>query len=61
MSESLAPLDLDPADALAMARAALERHAWTEAFEAFGQADDPGSLSGDDLEAYAVSAFFVAH
>ena len=45
---------------MARARAALERHAWTEAFDAFGQADAPGVLSGDDLEAYAVSAFFVA-
>jgi class 3 adenylate cyclase len=60
MSESVAPLDLEPAEAVARARAALERHAWTEAFDAFGQADAPGALSGDDLEAYAVSAFFVA-
>ena len=60
MSESVAPLDIEPAEALARARAALERHAWAEAFDAFGQADAPGALSGDDLEAYAVSAFFVA-
>ena len=60
MSESAVPLDLEPSEPLARAQAALERHAWTEAFDAFGQADAPGALSGDDLEAYAVSAFFVA-
>jgi class 3 adenylate cyclase len=43
-------------------RAALERHAWQEGFDLLAAADrdDPTALSGDDLEAMASAAFFIA-
>jgi len=49
-----------PADPLAAGRAALDRHAWEDAFDLLSQADRDGQLSGMDLEALAEAAFFVA-
>lgn len=47
-------------DAVRAGRAALDRHAWPEAFEQLSAADREGKLSGLDLEALALSAFFTA-
>ena len=47
-------------DALGTARDALENHRWQEAYEGFAAADKTGPLSGDDLEAYALAAYFSA-
>ncbi len=60
MSEVTSPASAagDPVQA---GRDALVRHAWQEAFEQLSQADREGALSGDDLEALALSAFFAAH
>jgi class 3 adenylate cyclase len=60
MSDSVAAIDVRPADPLAVARDAFERHAWTEAFDAYGEADAAGQLAATDLEAFAVAAFFMA-
>jgi class 3 adenylate cyclase len=49
------------ADALAAGRDALARHAWPEAFAQLSDADRTGALSGADLEALALAAFFDAH
>jgi class 3 adenylate cyclase len=38
----------------------MERHAWQEAFDQLSQADRDGPLSGADLEALALAAFFAA-
>ncbi len=56
MSEVLPPV-VDPVQA---GRDALGRHAWQEAFDQLSQADRDGALSGSDLEALALAAFFVA-
>jgi class 3 adenylate cyclase len=48
-------------DPVKAGRDALARHAWPEAFEQFSQADRDGQLSGDELEALALSAFFAGH
>jgi class 3 adenylate cyclase len=56
MSEVMPPV-VDPAQA---GREALGRHAWQEAFDQLSQADGDGELSGSDLEALALAAFFVA-
>lgn len=48
-------------DPLAAGRDALIRHAWQEAFERLTEADREGNLSGADLEALALAAFFGAH
>lgn len=47
---------------LVEARAALERHQWQASFDAFGRAGAVAEtpLSGDDLEAYALAAYFSA-
>ena len=47
-------------DAILAARAASDRHAWAEAFEAFRAQDAIEPLAGADLELLAESAFFVA-
>ncbi len=49
------------ADPVVAGRAALSRHAWEEAFRQLSQADRDGQLSGADLEALALAAFFGAH
>jgi class 3 adenylate cyclase len=56
MSEVMPPV-VDPVQA---GRDALGRHAWQEAFDRLSQADRDGALSGSDLEALALAAFFVA-
>ncbi len=48
------------ADPATMARAALGRHDWPAAFAAYETADADGGLSGEDLEAFALAAYFVA-
>jgi class 3 adenylate cyclase len=48
------------ADPLQAGLDALARHAWPEAFELLSQADRDGQLSGADLEALALAAFFAA-
>jgi class 3 adenylate cyclase len=42
-------------------RAALERHAWGEAYEALGEADRQGSLTGEGLYLLAAAAYWSAH
>ncbi len=48
------------ADPLQLGRDALVRHAWQEGFDQLSQADRDGQLSGADLEALALAAFFTA-
>ena len=64
VTESVATGDAAPSEALARARAAIERHAWRDAFDAFAAAEAGGvadaGLTGHDLEAYALSAYFSA-
>ena len=48
-------------DEAAAARAALDRHAWEEAYERFSRADRVTMLSGPDLEALSSTAFFTGH
>ena len=45
---------------VAAGRAALDRHAWQEAYDHFRAADAARPLSGPELEGLAESAFFVA-
>ena len=58
MSEA-ATLDAVAPEPLAAARAALDRHAWREAFDLFNQAEVQAPLPGLDLEALSVAAFFA--
>ena len=60
MSEVTSPTSARRADPLQAGRDALARHAWQEAFELLSQADREGPLSGADLEALALAAFFAA-
>ncbi len=61
MSEVASQTAEPGADPLRVGRAALARHAWPEAFEQLSKADRAGQLSGADLEALALAAFFAAH
>ena len=61
MTEVSPPTSSDPTDALLLGREALDRHDWQEAYEQLAQADRDGQLSGADLEALALAAFFGAH
>ena len=45
---------------LQAARDAIEQHRWSDAFDLFAQADGQGGLSGADLEAFGLTAFFLA-
>ncbi len=47
-------------DPMAAGRDAFVRHSWQEAFEQLSEADRSAQLSGVDLEALALAAFFVA-
>jgi class 3 adenylate cyclase len=47
-------------DPTAVARDALERHAWDEAYETLTQADGSGSLSGEGLELLAWASYWTA-
>ncbi|MDQ3127045.1 MAG: helix-turn-helix transcriptional regulator [Chloroflexota bacterium] len=49
----------DP-DPVRAGRDAIARHEWVSAFDNLTLADHATGLSGDDLEAYALAAFFVA-
>ena len=60
MSEVASRTSEVPGDPLQEGRAAFGRHAWPEAFEQLSVADRAGNLSGADLEALALSAFFAA-
>jgi hypothetical protein len=60
MSEARPPTPTTGADPLEAGRDALARHAWPEAFEQLSLADGDGRLSGADLEALALAAFFAA-
>ncbi len=60
MPDGPSPAPTAAEDPVHAGREALERHAWQEAFDAFSQADGDGHLSGADLEAFALAAFFTA-
>jgi class 3 adenylate cyclase/ATP/maltotriose-dependent transcriptional regulator MalT len=60
MSEVVSPSSAAPQDPVQGGRAAMARHAWQEAFDQLSQADRDGHLSGEDLEALALAAFFAA-
>ena len=47
-------------DALVAGRAAIERHAWREAFDRLGEADEASPLHGADLESLATAAAMSA-
>jgi class 3 adenylate cyclase len=47
-------------DMLHAARDAIEQHRWSDAFDLFTQADAEGGLSGADLQAFGLTAFFMA-
>src|SRR3954447_3605790 len=47
-------------DMLHAARDAIEQHRWSDAFDLFTQADAQGGLSGADLQAFGLTAFFMA-
>ncbi|HXG39306.1 MAG TPA: adenylate/guanylate cyclase domain-containing protein [Candidatus Limnocylindrales bacterium] len=59
MTDVAAPTS-SPPDPLAAGLAALDRHHWQEAFELLSQADRERPLTGRDLEALSVAAFFAA-
>jgi class 3 adenylate cyclase len=59
MSDAATTLDAVTPEPVAAARAALERHSWREAFDLFNQAEAQEPLSGLDLEALSVAAFFA--
>ena len=61
MSDVIPSTSAAAADPVQAGRDALVRHAWPEAFEQLSQADREGQLSGADLEALALAAFFAAH
>ena len=61
MAKGTVPPEAEPRDSLREGRAALQRHAWTEAFDLLTSADRETRLSGIDLEALAEAAFFAAH
>src|SRR6476661_6417842 len=47
------------AETLELGRAAMDRHAWTEAMEVFGAADRDGGLSAADLERLGTAAWWA--
>jgi hypothetical protein len=60
MSESPISVGDAPADLVRAGREALDRRAWTDAFDLLSQADAKRPLSGADLEALAEAAFCAA-
>ena len=50
-----------PDDPVAAGRGALERHAWTEAYEVLHRAEGEGSLGGEGLTLLAAAAYWTAH
>ena len=61
MTEVQSPTSPAPVDPVQAGRDAYLQHDWDEAFEQLSLADRQGKLSGADLEALALSAFFAAH
>jgi class 3 adenylate cyclase len=61
MSEVTPSTAVAPPDPVQAGRDALARHVWPVAYELLSQADRDNPLSGDDLEALALAAFFAAH
>jgi len=55
------PASTVPADPVLAGRAAIARHAWTEAFDLLSQADQAGALAPADLESLGLAAFFSAN
>jgi class 3 adenylate cyclase/Tfp pilus assembly protein PilF len=49
------------ADPVETARAALDRHAWQEAYDALAEADASGPLSGEGLQLLSQAAWWAAH
>jgi class 3 adenylate cyclase len=60
MNEAAATTDPAAPDPVQVGRAAVARHDWVTAFDALTTAERGAALSGEDLEALALSAFFVA-
>jgi class 3 adenylate cyclase len=60
MSEIAPPASTAAAGPVELGRAAIARHAWQEAFDQLSQADGEAGLSGADLEALGLAAFFAA-
>ena len=60
MSDVVQPAAAPPVDLLVEARGAFAKHAWPRAFELLSEADRTGDLSGPDLEALSLAAFFTA-
>ena len=61
MSDVAASTATPPSDRITAGRAALDRHAWQDAFDLLMQADRETELPGPDLEALALAAFFSGH
>ena len=61
MTEVSSPTSSGTPGSLLAGRAALARHEWLRAFEQLTVAEVDGQLSGADLEALALAAFFAAH
>jgi class 3 adenylate cyclase len=55
------PVATASTDAVQAARAALDRHAWQEAYETLTEADRAGSLTGEGLELLAEATYWSAH
>ena len=60
MPDAQPPTSIAAEDPVRAGRAALDRHAWQEAFDLLSQAERERPLSGADLEALASAAFFTA-
>ncbi len=60
MSDATPQFSTTADDPVRLGRESLARHAWLEAYEQLSLADRDGTLSGPDLEALALSAFFTA-
>jgi len=48
-------------DPVSLARQALERHSWLEAFDLLQRADREADLAAEDLEAFSEAAWWTAH
>jgi class 3 adenylate cyclase len=60
MADTAVPDSAPSIDPLSTGRAALANHAWQEAFDRLSEADRLEPLGADDLEAFALAAFFAA-
>ena len=59
MTDPVLPVAAPAGDPLSAGLAALDRHAWAEAFDLLSAADREGVLSGSDLEHLTEAAFFA--